>query len=519
MKLSDILRIRSAPFIMYLFLVASPVFILGFAGYLGVIVPLKGKLLAEQTRSLGTGIDATIGERANCLAVAVGEDELGDFLEEGRLQEIVRSIQTRFADFISLELIDGSGTILAMAGEMGISPEGGLENETVKQLAGRFPRAVKRAWTVHDDPAGEYFSVTWVRREGGAEPFFVRARFSRKPIRDLLEAVSKEIEGVAGFVQVADAGAGNWYDAAESGSGFPSGIGPTTSSPVAVSGKWFSAPIRTEMRLSVPGWAVTLEGNPKGILSTWQIAWTGALSLLALLLVTSTILRPFWRLSPEAPHEGYRTAASSKPADSAQEPSVPSGESLAESDDHFVTAPHSPAEHPLEGPPAHTHDDFITRSQPDDQRPVCGDYSASEESRDVSGDLFGASRVPSDAAVDDDFLGWTPSALPGKSDDLVEDYGRGFSEPDSRSEATWMEPGGSLEEPAGTWDSEQVTPAGANEEPSDEFASWDSDRPTGEANASPHDADEEEFLVISWEEPAGEDQPDSSSGPPHTTLS
>lgn len=517
MKLSDILRTRSTVFVGYLLLVATPALILGFAGYFGIIAPLKGKLLAEQTRSLGTGIDATIGERANCLAVAFGEDEPEDFLEESRLQDIVRSIRTRFPDFISLEMIDSSGTILAMAGDVAISPENGVEDAAVKEMAGRFPKALKKAWTFYDDPAGEHFSVTWGRPGNGTALFFVRARFSRKPIRDLLEAASKEIDGVVGFVQVADSGVGKWHDAAGSGSRNDAGIVPAASSPVAVSGKWFSAPTRTEMRLSVPGWAVTLEGNPKGIFSTGQIVSTGAAALLALLLVTATMLRP---VQPPPAVESERQAAldePAEPADSAQDSLVREKAHPAEHADYFASAPYVWEENAPES--CADTDDALTVTAADevpDAAERFGDDPGPEADSNASAELFGQESEHQAAVLDDDFLGWHPEALGELHVDTREELTGGVAGPHWHIDQSGMDLGGSSGEPADMWTVEPGVFTAVNEKPSDDYSAPNTNLQSGETD--PVGVDDEEFLLVSWEEPSLDDQPDSSSGPSHTRL-
>lgn len=517
MKLSNILRMKSTSFIACLFLVATPLLVFGFAGYFGVIAPLKGKLLAEQTRSLGTGIDATIVERATCLAVAVSDDKVEDFLEEGRLQEIVRSIQSRFSDFLSLELIDNSGTILAMAGDEGILPDTGASGEAVGQLMDRFPKVVKKAWAFHDDPAGEHFSVMWIRREDGTEPFFVRARFSRKSIRDLLEAASKEIDGVAGFVQVADAGARNWFDAAESGSGFPARIAKAASAPVAVTGKWFATPFRTEMRLSVPGWAVFMQGNPKDILSTPQMMWTGAFSLLALLLVTAAILPPLRALPVEAAPLPLKPDELPEPADGDQESLTAEEGAPAETEDHFASASPAPGEDPM-GSPIDSDSDFETASESEVASPVSScDSPVWEEIPDPSGEVFGAASAPSATPHDDDFLGWTPQALPHPEDSPFECSGSGATHTAFEDDPAGRDPISSPEEPTDTWKVEWATPTAAADEPSDEFKTWNNNIEAQDSIPAPEEADDEQFLVISWEEPVAGEQQDSASGPPHRT--
>ena len=515
MRLSDILRKKSTAFIGYLFLVATPVLLVGFAGYFGIVAPLKGKLLAEQTRSLGTGIEAAIGERANCLAMALGEGEVDDFLEDGRLQEVVRAIQSRFPDFLSLELIEASGTTLAMAGDSVTMPGQGADMETLSKPAGPFPNPARKAWTFRDDPAGDHFSITWVRPGNGTEPFFVRARFLRKSLSALMQSFSREFDGVAQLVQVADSSAGNWYDAAESGTELTAGTGTPTTSRIATSGKWFQAPLRTELRLTVPGWAVILEGNPKGILTTWQLVWTGAAALLALLLATATILRPVHPLNSGVLEPPATPSESLAPADGEPNSLTNDEDPLDEAEDGFAVASCTADESPGEAATC-AEAEFAAGIESGVETPSF-DHSGHDAYRDACDELFGADPRQSDDVRDDDFLGWPPETLSG-SDFVSREEHSGGADADGRTEPWEMEEGDSFGERADVWRAESGAFARAEGEPSDAYGDSSGELSSEETRLDSAEAHGDYFLVVSWEEPPEDDHPESSSGPSLKTL-
>lgn len=510
MKFSHLLRMKSTIFVSYLLLVATPVLLVGSTGYFGIVIPLKEKLLVQQTRILGRTVNAAITERAASLALVLGAEEAEDLLEDGRLPKIVEVIRHRFPDFVSLELLDGSGEILAMAGELCGLPGSGPPKEAAGKLTPQSGRPTNSDWIFRYDPAGQHFLITTVRPVPGNDASFARARFSRKPLQEVLESVSRETGGVAGLAQISDSNGVNWHDVAASGSRLGADIALSPPARVDTFGNWLAAPRRAEMRLSVPGWVVTLDANPQAVLSSNQIVWTGAGALLALLLVTAAIVRPH--------RTRYAMAGHIDPVDE------PQGHGEASNED---------APRPVE---LHTNAEDYFRSdlaaQPEEieDDPATGNevLGAAQADDDPFKPMFPCEEWPDDTGWyhADEFLSETEPPTAGS-------FGCDLDEPTQTQKLSSDVP--AERELAQAWhaDAPQSLAESSLPEPAEEWPeppaqgaviaeanlreSTDRNHVVVQCDRSAQDPSEsvdEEYLIVSWDEPSSGIDSNSSSEPP-----
>ena len=111
-------------FLIGICLISLPSLVLAAVGLYAVVCPLHKNLLAREARALADEIDSVIKERNAVLEIIVGSMTATTPPAEKDVESVVRSLRSAVPDFLSLEVIDGQGEIVAMIGELDLPHAG-----------------------------------------------------------------------------------------------------------------------------------------------------------------------------------------------------------------------------------------------------------------------------------------------------------------------------------------------------------------------------------------------------------
>jgi hypothetical protein len=201
------------------------------------------------------------------------------------------ALRQRCADFLSLEVLDEQGQILAMLGDVPLSEagrRGTLEDVTDLKSSG----SVLGEW-FSDDPAGACFYVTTKQTTPAGALWFSRARFSRKQL-DLTLASANEL-GTAHLRRMSTKGSTASADSASANQGSLN-PGETSTAPAG------NQSGIVEARLTYPGWAVIVEQSSLSVVG-WA-KWVMAVGAAVLMAVVALLAGPMLRLIRDARSTG-----------------------------------------------------------------------------------------------------------------------------------------------------------------------------------------------------------------------
>lgn len=223
---------------------------IGYVGYLHTAAPLKQQVLAQEVRSLELALDSVIRERCLVVDAIAGNLEMETFLRQGAMPNLVKRIKSMFPDFVSVQILDQQGTIVAMAGDVAFA-DGGLPS-TVKIDWPPDAAGLPAGWRFSDDPSENRWHLACKHSGSRFGVWFVRATFSREPLQGAAQRAG--LEEVRPFALTRFA-AGNhpsdYFVEARTGG-----------SPVWFSEWRWMAAVRAETLLRSGGWLVTLDDAP-----------------------------------------------------------------------------------------------------------------------------------------------------------------------------------------------------------------------------------------------------------------
>jgi hypothetical protein len=229
----------------------------GLSVYLWLLVPFAEERLAQDAMHAAVRVDQAMSLRALTTNALVAEQDSGAMLEKDALDAPVRKLQSMFPDFLSLEIIDATGAIVAMGGNLPLNNA----DFSFRVDTNGFDRANAgsngQSWFFHYDTTSDSFNIVFRRAMAQDEPWYLRSRFSQSVMRDIVSAVASEGSRIAVLVP--------------SGHGVPaSAAEQETSEDTATSGRpypeqqvklwssWWAGPVKAEAGLAAPGWTIVM---------------------------------------------------------------------------------------------------------------------------------------------------------------------------------------------------------------------------------------------------------------------
>lgn len=241
--------------------------LVGVFVYWWMVVPLEKKLAARGAHSLAERVDAAIKVRIEVIRAATADLRVANLSAPGALDGIGQTLRQSFSDFISLEIVNEDGDLLAMVGDITLS-EGA--RETIPALAGGNDNAKQGLHSIfHDDSKGRSFFVE-VRHQGtDGIPWFTRARFSR----DIIERLLNTSKGPLHATLVTAPVTGSVITGLDRDS-------------ANMSMDWLGNLAWIEAPLSVPGWWLRMESVPRqSIVSRLSLKTVALISLIVTVAV------------------------------------------------------------------------------------------------------------------------------------------------------------------------------------------------------------------------------------------
>jgi len=237
-------------------------------GYLSLVAPLQEQVLMEQVRGAAGGVDSIVKLRSTSMATAGQALDLEHLMSETGGNQALNALRDQFPDFLSLEVLNEDGALLAMFGDLSLAEAGRKSRSADLAASDSAQGSFKDLF--QDYPREDCFFITTKQTAADGNTWFTRARFSREPIKKALGAF--DAYGTA-ELQAASTSALEQVSAGE----FPQ------ASPVTVFSSWWSRETRAEAELLTPGWAIIVKANSTGtFLSRYLVIALGTIALLAL---------------------------------------------------------------------------------------------------------------------------------------------------------------------------------------------------------------------------------------------
>jgi hypothetical protein len=165
--------------------------------YLGSVAPIKRLMLSEQAKSLAKEMDSQLKTRTAVITSLVHDWSLEKLLATSGVEKFSNAIQGQFSDYLSLEVLNANGEVLAMLGELSLS-QTDLSPKDSGENAFRSYQKSSFTGVFRDDPLNGCFFLTCRHRNGDGTYWYSRTRFARTTIEGLLS----EFGGRAALVQI-----------------------------------------------------------------------------------------------------------------------------------------------------------------------------------------------------------------------------------------------------------------------------------------------------------------------------
>lgn len=269
-----------------------PALIVGSTAYFGFVLPAEREYLSDRMVWAAERIEDAIGDRGRFVSALVTGIDIRHIDEDGRLERMVSEFHSAFPDFLSMEIANGRGETFAMAGELSTASHDFGQTLPVKLFREPDSVAGRTGRLLIDDPAGGTFSIVIEQPGTEGHSWFIRTRFARTAIDDIVQAAAirmngdvRLIPGVAEPTGPKKAAVAQWNVAAHSGNPHPG---------VTVSESAWSGPTAAEIRLTESGWILTFHRTPHRLEpSTCLVAVPAAGLILALALFVISLPASF----------------------------------------------------------------------------------------------------------------------------------------------------------------------------------------------------------------------------------
>ena len=273
---NDLLR----PACLCLFSAIAAALIVGLAGYTAYVRPLDMGLAREEAGVRARELDAIVKARSAAIRMAINSLELRQGLNSAALERLMTGFSRTFPDFLSLEIANNQGEVLAMIGDVPLA-------EAARPTGPEIPggRSIALADAFGDDPAQDSFFVAQEERAPGGERWLTRARFSRASIDKALTSAPNG--QVARLIRTSQEPRSTLWGLTQAVSG--------------IRALW-AGPVVAEVRLATPGWMVRLERRTGVSLFSYLIAMVvGSIALVAsgLYLIPRIVPGLDWQSAPD----------------------------------------------------------------------------------------------------------------------------------------------------------------------------------------------------------------------------
>lgn len=218
----------------------------GLAIHLNSVAPAHRLVLSEHARTVAKELDSAVKMRSAVIMSALYNRQLENVLASSGLENLVNSIRSQFPDFLSLEVLNVNGEVLAMVGELPLSQANLAPKDAGENLFRIDPRA-SNTGVFRDDPTSGCFFLTSRHKDSDGTYWYTRTRFARRAIEGLLS----EFQGRATLVSIA---------------GGKQDLEQVYGYPARIYGNWWSGPQSAEVTLETPGWLVKVASAASGSL-------------------------------------------------------------------------------------------------------------------------------------------------------------------------------------------------------------------------------------------------------------
>jgi hypothetical protein len=271
-----------SPIFTWIVVACLPGLLLGLGAFISAVGPLEKKFLDLEARGVARDIDSLVQVRIAAVKIAAAGIEIDDLSEAGALDNLLTSFRSAFQDFLSLEVLNEHGEVLAMVGELPLSEARRFSGTEQSAITGNAKLGDSEVFL--DDPKTNCFFITAQHESQDGTRWFSRTRYGRDPIEKILTQEGNQwtaqLERIPG-------GDGKAADRKSAGTGFFE--------------NWFGNSDLAEAPLSTSGWIVTLDkASKRTFLSKIPIA-------LVVMIVLAAVLACLYRKltsnrSPEQPN-------------------------------------------------------------------------------------------------------------------------------------------------------------------------------------------------------------------------
>lgn len=218
----------------------------GLGIHFNSVAPAQRLVLSEQARTVAKELDAAVKMRSAVVLSALYHRQLENVLASSGLESLVNSIRGQFPDFLSLEVLNVNGEVLAMVGELPLGQANLAPKDAGENVFRVDPRA-SNTGVFKDDPGSGCFFLTSRHKDSDGTYWYTRTRFARRAIEGLLN----EFQGRASLVSIA----GGKHD-----------LEQVYGHPARIYGNWWSGPQSADVTLEAPGWLVKVTSAASGSL-------------------------------------------------------------------------------------------------------------------------------------------------------------------------------------------------------------------------------------------------------------
>ncbi len=239
-------------------------------------------------------IDSVVKVRVVATSIAAGGIGKAGLTEAGALDNLLNTFRRSFRDFLSLEVLDPHGEVIAMAGELPLSQArrfsgiGGAERP--------LDTASSQSQVFHDDPAANNFYITVRLEAKDGTVWYSRTRFSRESIKKILSSGGDR--WTAGLAKISDKEANSGGCAGAAAGSF---------------GTWWDGRDTAAVPLQTAGWIVNL-AKPSRVLFS-----KGPVILVAVILLLAVVVCLYRRITSDGHVHLSEMAAVPNPACHARE--------------------------------------------------------------------------------------------------------------------------------------------------------------------------------------------------------
>jgi hypothetical protein len=230
--------------------VIAGVLLMGVLFLYFVLWPMEKKLMERDARLAIQGLIGAIGERSSVMDSSTDRYSRDHLISVNKLEKVASIMRSNFEDFLTLEVINEEGRILAMVGDLS-EPEPALDSRArVSNYRVLDDGASTGEEVFRDFPEKGYYSVTRRKPVNEGESWYIRGRFSRKSLERAMtqwfpaDSVEVDLANITGDVT------GLWDQGLEWGK-------PR----IRLKNSFLWGPTRAEAMIFAADWMVTVTKN------------------------------------------------------------------------------------------------------------------------------------------------------------------------------------------------------------------------------------------------------------------